>query len=166
MRHSFSPWASPLFAVPKTQKPNKPLEYSTVADFRTLNAVTVPDRYPLHLAWFVEAATKLHPFMQPTVPKVAHTLFRSFWLLPVIIFALFHFYFPPMFLFSILFHLFELSIYLVLSSLMDPILYNYGIYYKLCCPLGDFVSHDPSLATYFYMEVLLILYPLITIFSY
>ena len=50
MRHSFSPWASPLFAVPKTQKPNKPLEYSTVADFRTLNAVTVPDRYPLHLA--------------------------------------------------------------------------------------------------------------------
>ena len=101
--------------------------------------------------------------MYPTLSKVAHTLFRLFWLLPVVIFALFHFYFPPMFLVSIIFHLFELSIYLVLSSLRDPILYNYGIYYKLCCPLGDFVSHDPSLATYFYMEVLLILYPLITI---
>lgn len=49
MRHSSSPWASPLFAVPKPQKPNKPLEYRTVADFRALNAVTVPDRYPLPL---------------------------------------------------------------------------------------------------------------------
>ena len=101
--------------------------------------------------------------MYPTLPRVAYTLFRPLLLLPVIIFALFHFHFPPMFLVSILFHLFELSIYLVLSSLRDPILYNYGIYYKLCYPLGDFVSHDPSLATYFYMEVLLILYPLITI---
>ena len=27
-----------------------PLEYRTVADFRALNAVTVPDRSPLHLA--------------------------------------------------------------------------------------------------------------------
>ena len=113
-----------------------------------------------------EAAPKLYPFMYPTLPRVAYTLFRPLWLLPVIIFALFHLYFLPMFLFSILFHLFELSIYLVLSSLRDPILYNYGIYYKLCCPLGDFVSHDPSLATYFYMEVLLMLYPLITILSY
>ena len=46
LRVSSSPWASPLFAVPK---PNKPDVYQTVADFRALNAVTVPDRYPLPL---------------------------------------------------------------------------------------------------------------------
>ena len=50
MRHSSSPWASPLFAVPETKQANQPLEYRTVAAFRALNAVTVPDRYPLHLA--------------------------------------------------------------------------------------------------------------------
>mgnify|MGYP006051819547 FL=1 len=49
MRHSYSPWASPVFAVPKPPKPNKPAEFRTVADFRGLNAVTVPDRYPLPL---------------------------------------------------------------------------------------------------------------------
>ena len=38
--HSDSPWASPLFSVPK---PNKKGVYCTVADYRGLNAVTVPD---------------------------------------------------------------------------------------------------------------------------
>ena len=91
-----------------------------------------------------EAAPKLYPFMYPTLPRVAYTLFRPLLLFLVIIFTLFHFYFPPLFLFSILFHLFELFMYLVLSSLMDPILYNYWVYYTLYCPLGDFVSHDPK----------------------
>ena len=46
LRNSSSPWASPLFAVPK---PGKPGVYQTVADFRPLNEVTIPDRYPLPL---------------------------------------------------------------------------------------------------------------------
>lgn len=46
LRNSSSPWSSPLFAVPK---PNKPNVYRTVADYRALNSVTVPDRYPLPL---------------------------------------------------------------------------------------------------------------------
>ena len=46
LRNSSSPWASPLFAVPK---PGKVGVYRTVADFRPLNNVTVPDRYPLPL---------------------------------------------------------------------------------------------------------------------
>ena len=45
-RHSSSPWASPLFAVPKPRKQNV---YCTVADFRGLNSVTIPDKYPLPL---------------------------------------------------------------------------------------------------------------------
>ena len=49
MRHSSSPWASPLFAVPKPPKPNKPAEFRTVADFHGLNVVTIPDHYLLPL---------------------------------------------------------------------------------------------------------------------
>ena len=58
-----------------------------------------------------EAAPKLYPFMYLTLPRVAYTLFRPLLLFPVIIFTLFHFYLPPLFLFSTLFHLFKLFMY-------------------------------------------------------
>ena len=49
-----------------------------------------------------EAALKLYPFMYLTLPRVAYTLFRPLLLFPVIIFTLFHFYFPS---FVLIFHL-------------------------------------------------------------
>ena len=42
IQQSFSPWNSPLFLVPK-----KDGSYRPVIDFRKVNAVTVPDHYPL-----------------------------------------------------------------------------------------------------------------------
>lgn len=46
LRISSSPWSSALFAVPK---PHKKDVFRTVADFRPLNNITVPDKYPLPL---------------------------------------------------------------------------------------------------------------------
>ncbi len=42
MQESHSPWNSPLFLVPKNDG-----SYRSVIDFRKVNALTVPDYYPL-----------------------------------------------------------------------------------------------------------------------
>ena len=42
IKHSSSPWNSPLFLVPK-----KDGRFRPVIDFRRVNEVTVPDRYPM-----------------------------------------------------------------------------------------------------------------------
>ncbi len=42
IQESHSPWNSPLFLVPK-----KDFSYRHVIDFRKINALTVPDHYPL-----------------------------------------------------------------------------------------------------------------------
>jgi hypothetical protein len=44
--HSESPWASPIVVVPKKSADGKPA-YRFCVDFRALNAVTVPDVYPI-----------------------------------------------------------------------------------------------------------------------
>lgn len=54
IRPSKSSWASPLHMVPK----EKPGEWRVTGDYRALNSVTIPDRYPLpHVH---DLATKLH----------------------------------------------------------------------------------------------------------
>ena len=54
IRPSNSPWASPLHLVPK----NKPGEWRVTGDYRALNSMTKPDRYPLP---FIQSLpTKLH----------------------------------------------------------------------------------------------------------
>ena len=54
IRPSRSPWASPLHLVPKRD----PGEWRVTGDYRALNAVTKPDRYPLpHIQ---SLSTKLH----------------------------------------------------------------------------------------------------------
>ena len=54
IRPSRSPWASPLHMVPKST----PGEWRVTGDYRALNAVTKPDRYPLpHIQ---SLSTKLH----------------------------------------------------------------------------------------------------------
>ena len=70
LQTSHSPWASPLFAVPKPGKSNV---YQTVADYRPLNNITVPDRYPLPLVQqlFLEIGTSQYFH--------ANDLLRGFW---------------------------------------------------------------------------------------
>ena len=54
IRPSRSPWASPIHMVPK----RNPGEWRVTGDYRALNAVTKPDRYPLpHIQ---SLSTKLH----------------------------------------------------------------------------------------------------------
>ena len=44
IQHSNSPWNAPIFIVPKKDGGFRP-----VIDFRKVNEVTVPDRYPMPL---------------------------------------------------------------------------------------------------------------------
>jgi len=54
MRRSESSWSSALHVVPKT----KPGEWRPVGDYRALNSITKPDRYPIPNIWNV--TSKLH----------------------------------------------------------------------------------------------------------
>ena len=54
VRPSKSPWASPLHLVPK----KNPGEWRITGDYRALNSITKPDRYPLP---FIQSlSNKLH----------------------------------------------------------------------------------------------------------
>lgn len=47
IRPSKSPYNSPIWVVPKKPKPNGERQYRMVVDFKRLNAVTIPDTYPI-----------------------------------------------------------------------------------------------------------------------
>lgn len=47
IRPSKSPYNSPIWVVPKKPKPNGEKQYRMVVDFKRLNAVTIPDTYPI-----------------------------------------------------------------------------------------------------------------------
>lgn len=47
IRPSKSPYNSPIWVVPKKPKPNGEKRYRLVVDYKRLNAVTVPDTYPI-----------------------------------------------------------------------------------------------------------------------
>jgi hypothetical protein len=49
IRHSNSPWNSPIILVKKKEDASKRDEWRLVVDFRRLNEVTVGDSYPLPL---------------------------------------------------------------------------------------------------------------------
>jgi len=47
IRPSKSPYNSPIWVVPKKPKPNGEKQYRMVIDYKRLNAVTIPDKYPI-----------------------------------------------------------------------------------------------------------------------
>ena len=47
VRHSYSPWNSPLLVVPKKPDSNGNRKWRVVVDYRKLNEVTTPDAFPL-----------------------------------------------------------------------------------------------------------------------
>lgn len=47
IRPSNSPYNSPIWVVPKKPKPNGEKQYRMVIDYKRLNAVTIPDTYPI-----------------------------------------------------------------------------------------------------------------------
>ena len=47
IRPSRSPYNSPIWIVPKKPKPNGEKQYRMVIDYKRLNAVTIPDTYPI-----------------------------------------------------------------------------------------------------------------------
>ena len=57
IRHSVSPWCSPIIVVDKKQIPGAPKEYRLVVDYRALNGVT-----------------KLKRFQLPLIPEILHSL--------------------------------------------------------------------------------------------
>ena len=57
IRHSVSPWCSPIIVVDKKQIPGAPKEYRLVVDYRALNGVTILKRFQL-----------------PLIPEILHSL--------------------------------------------------------------------------------------------
>lgn len=47
IRHSFSPWSSPIWIVPKKSDASGKIKWRLVVDYRKLNEQTVDDKYPL-----------------------------------------------------------------------------------------------------------------------
>ena len=47
IRHSHSPWCSPIWVVPKKQDASGKQKWRIVVDYRKLNEKTIPDRYPI-----------------------------------------------------------------------------------------------------------------------
>lgn len=47
IRHSYSPWSSPVWVVPKKTDPSNKQKWRLVIDYRKVNEKTISDRYPL-----------------------------------------------------------------------------------------------------------------------
>lgn len=47
IRHSHSPWCSPIWVVPKKEDASGKKKWRIVVDYRKLNDKTIPDRYPI-----------------------------------------------------------------------------------------------------------------------
>jgi len=47
IRESNSPYNSPILVVPKKPDVSRIMKYRVVIDYRKLNEITIPDRYPI-----------------------------------------------------------------------------------------------------------------------
>src|SRR5436190_17446603 len=47
IQHSYSPWSSPIWVVPKKQDASGKQKYRVVIDYRKLNEKTVNDKFPI-----------------------------------------------------------------------------------------------------------------------